>query len=946
MPALFVSHASKDDRHACGLEAWLKSNGFTDLFLDHDGIIGGDKWRTKLSESAGACRVMAFLVTENWLSSADCFGEFVAGFYMGKRMIPLFCLPAGAAVLDAEQTKRLLRVRSEDQGIDVSPCLRSDGVLDLAAQQSIAEQLRTALRAAGASGQVGLDPESFAINATLRPTPFPGLVSFGDHDADAALFYGRSREISETLEELRKMRAEGDYRPLVILGSSGSGKSSLLKAGIIPRLRREAPAWLPLRAFRPGANPLLNFAEALSRTLADFNEIEGAGVIRDRLIDGWRKCDRDEGGDLTPAALEGLRRRLETEGERLRRAADCPNATILVSLDQAEEIAQSNSSACNALVDYLHAASMASWHLAFAIRTDSFPDLQSNRRFRDLRARGYDLRALPVFHFVKVVEEPARRYGVEIEPALVDALVDDTPKQDALPLLAFALQTVWRQYGDVAVLTKSHYENVGGLRELLEDAAERALRGIEPEQDVTLLTASLDNRVIDIAASTFVPALAQVNEQGTPVRRVAAWSEFSHEQQAVLKYFIRWYLVVRKGDTIEVAHEALFREWTRLKSWLEPERSRLDALRSLQIDAATWHRGARDPAYLNHRARRLTDACVLMATDAYRKRLTRVDLDYVNACKLAAKTERTRRRRSIVAFVALAVPLAAGLGGWLNEGYLRARLRWLKTVRPYVTYQVHPFVLTPEAERALQPGKSFRECAKNCPEMIVIPAGSFAMGSPSSQEGHNTNEDPQHTVVVKKPFAVSKLEVTFDDWDACVAFGDCPQVSDSGWGHGRQPVIHVTWDEAQIYVQWISTVSGRPYRLLSEAEWEYAARGGASTVFSFGDGPSACGEYAWFVANSGNHTHAAGEKRPNGFGLYDVHGNVWEWTADCYHRNYNGAPNDGSPWVDERSDCIGVARGGGWSSDPGSRYTAARLPLPHYSQNYDIGFRLARTLVR
>ena len=123
--------------------------------------------------------------------------------------------------------------------------------------------------------------------------PFPGLASFGDDDADAALFYGRSREIAETLEELRKMRAERDLRPFVILGASGAGKSSLLKAGIIPRLRREAPAWLPLRAFRPGADPLLNFAEALARSSADFGKVEAHGVIRDRLFDAWSKAERE-----------------------------------------------------------------------------------------------------------------------------------------------------------------------------------------------------------------------------------------------------------------------------------------------------------------------------------------------------------------------------------------------------------------------------------------------------------------------------------------------------------------------------------------------------------------------------------------------------------------------------------------------------------------------------
>jgi hypothetical protein len=152
------------------------------------------------------------------------------------------------------------------------------------------------------------------------------------------LFYGRSREIADTLEELRKMRAERDLRPFMILGASGADKSSLLKAGIIPRLRREAPAWLPLRAFRPGADPLLNFAEALSRTLADYAKIEAQGLIRDRLFAVWSKAERGESGALTAAGLAALEGALDAEGQKLSAAAGYASATILISIDQAEEL--------------------------------------------------------------------------------------------------------------------------------------------------------------------------------------------------------------------------------------------------------------------------------------------------------------------------------------------------------------------------------------------------------------------------------------------------------------------------------------------------------------------------------------------------------------------------------------------------------------------------------
>jgi hypothetical protein len=167
---------------------------------------------------------------------------------MGKRIIPLFLFQQ-ADTLDDELKRRLAKVCAEDQGIKLDTCLRSDGVLDLTTDSALSARLKDGLRAAGALNEVGLDPQAYIVDRKLRPIPFPGLASFGDDDADAALFYGRSRELAETLEELRKMRAERDVRPFVILGASGAGKSSLLKAGIIPRLRRELRR-LPLRAFR------------------------------------------------------------------------------------------------------------------------------------------------------------------------------------------------------------------------------------------------------------------------------------------------------------------------------------------------------------------------------------------------------------------------------------------------------------------------------------------------------------------------------------------------------------------------------------------------------------------------------------------------------------------------------------------------------------------------
>jgi formylglycine-generating enzyme required for sulfatase activity len=950
MPVLFVSHSSKDDAVASALEAWLRANRFTDIFVDHLSIAGGDKWGEALRASASACRVIVCLVSENWLASPECFNEFLAAWYMGKRIIPLFLLPQHAR-LNGEAQKRYAKICSEVQGIDLADCFDMRGSLQLETNPKIANRLKAGLRAAGAISLVGLDPQAFAIDSKLRPTPFPGLASFGDDDADAALFYGRSREIADTLEDLRKMRAERDLRPFVILGASGAGKSSLLKAGIIPRLRREAAAWLPLRAFRPGADPLLNFAEALSRTLDDFGKVEAPGEIRDRLFDAWSKTKRKRSG-VRSGGCATLEEALEAEGCRLREAAGRGAASILISVDQAEELTRAEGDSGEALADYLRvslATSKSRWQVAFTIRSDSFPKLQSHHRFQGLEARGYDLRAIPVFRFDNVVEEPARRYGVEVEHVLVDALMEDAPKEDALPLLAFALQRLWRQYAASGTLTKDNYHKVGGLAGLIEDAAERALRGLEP--GMPLPSAPPAQGLVGLAASTFVPTLAQVNEHGATIRHVAEWGGFNEEQRELLRRFDRWRLVVRKGGTrggtVEVAHEALFREWTRLKSWLEPERARLDLLRSLQIDASTWGRNGKETAFLNHRDKRLAEANALSESEGYRKRLGKLEFEYLAACEAAERLSRRRTRRMQAVLGVLAFGVVVGLIGWLNQTYLQELWREVTTIRPYMLTRVRPHVLTPSAERALKPGDSFRECAGSCPEMVVVPAGAFLRGSPANEVGRYNNEGPQHEVVFAKPFAVSKFEVTFDEWDVCAAYGNCdPAVSDSGWGRGRQPVINVTWDDAQRYVAWFTRMTGKRYRLLSEAEWEYAARAGSQTAYSWGHeigkktaNCNGCGSQ-W----DGKQTAPVGSFAANAFGLHDMHGNVWEWVEDCVNNSYEGAPTDGSAWM-ASGDCgARVVRGGSWINSPLVLRSANRSKIATGIRNYNLGFRIGRIL--
>jgi formylglycine-generating enzyme required for sulfatase activity len=626
---------------------------------------------------------------------------------------------------------------------------------------------------------------------------------------------------------------------------------------------------------------------------------------------------------LAPAGHGVLQAALEAEGRRLRDAAGRGGATILVGIDQAEELARAEGDSGEALADYLRTAVAAatSWQLALTIRTDSFPELQGHRPFQALEAHPFDLRALSVFRFESVVEAPAQRYGVTVAPALVDALMDDAPKQDALPLLAFALQRLWRQYAASGGLTKDHYDKVGGLKGLIEDAAERALRGLAP--DVPLPPGPPSKLLDDLGASTFVPALAQINDQGAVIRRITAWASFSEAQCELLERFDQWRLV-RKGEadggTVEVAHEALFREWTRLKGWLEPERARLEALRSLQVDAANWERNGKNRGFLNHRDKRLVEAGDLSRNAGYTRRLIQRDFDYLAACRAAEQAARARARRVQALFGALVVLLALGGVGWWNQDFLREQYYWRRTMGPSV------LTVGQEKEKAAKPGSDFKECATGCPALVVVRAGKFSMGSPEGDKDHSRDEGPQHEVTIAKPFAVGKTEVTFAEWDACVAAGGCQKAPDSGWGRGDRPAINVSWDDAKQYVAWLSRITGKEYRLLSEAEWEYAARAGTTTTYSWGDdigkgnaNCDGCGSQ-W----DNRQTAPVGSFKPNAFGLHDMHGNVWEWVEDPWHDSYEGAPADGSPWVKDGDASRRVVRGGSWNNDPQSLRAADR----------------------
>ena len=239
----------------------------------------------------------------------------------------------------------------------------------------------------------------------------------------------------------------------------------------------------------------------------------------------------------------------------------------------------------------------------------------------------------------------------------------------------------------------------------------------------------------------------------------------------------------------------------------------------------------------------------------------------------------------------------------------------------------------------LEAGFVFKDCPV-CPEMVVIPAGTFKMGSNRGRD----NEKPVREVTIARTFAMSTTEVTFDQWSLCVDEGACPSPDDHKWGREARPVINITWGNAISFTKFLSKRTGHTYRLPTEAEWEYAARAGTRTRYWWGNKP---GKNRANCRKCGTefHKRSAPVKsfKPNAFGLFDMNGNIWEWVQDCYWQNYQSAPTDSSPRDNE--DCRRrTVRGGSWYYIAKLMSSAYRTSFPPANASYNIGIRLVREL--
>jgi formylglycine-generating enzyme required for sulfatase activity len=769
-------------------------------------------------------------------------------------------------------------------------------------------------------------------------SPYRGLSAMEEEDAD--YFFGRRRE---TVEVIRALAGASDRLP-VLLGNLGVGKSSVAQAGVLAALKRQAwpegaditPEWP--HAFResrrwcfltlkPGTEPL----KALVEAFLDTWRLGSTDPEWAKHRDGWIDLLRD-GKAMLRDLLDASERRYN-ELDRTEPPA------FLLYVDQGEEVYVRAEERQRRRFSEVIAQGIADPRLytLMSMRSDFLGELQNDEPLYKVHLQ-INVPPLREADLREVVSRPAELLSARFETAeLVDIItqrtIEDSVKDvGALPLLSYTLDDMWTQMvkrddGVLRLPTQSF--DFGGV---LVNRAD-AFVANHPHTE-------------DQLRRIFTLKLATVREGEQPTRRRALRSEFSDEEWRLVSELAdhpnRLLITAspQGGETYaEVAHEAIFRRWGKLRDWISVERQFRAWMAGIEAARRAWQavpEGWKSEALL-------TGTSLTQAQSWGAKRgedLPAVDREFIDQSTRRESKRRTRARALVLVLVVI-----VGLLGWINQGYIREQWTWYTTVWPYKLAN-RPYVLTAEAERALKPGDSFKECVKDCPEMIVVPAGAFIMGSPRYEEGRYDNEGPQHRVSIARPFAVSKFEVTFDEWDACIAYGACEaRVSDSGWGRGPKPVINVTWDEARRYAAWLSRMTGKSYRLLSEAEWEYAARAGTTTTYYWGDETGngkancrGCGS-EW----DNRQTAPAGSFAPNAFGLYDMLGNVWSWVEDCYHDNYEGAPTDGSAL--SVGDCARkVIRGGSWNGRPQLLRSAFRNWLAPDFQSDGVGFRIGRTL--
>lgn len=663
MSRIFISHSSLNNAHALAISRWLTDNGWDEHFLDLEptrGLTPGQRWQDALRAAAGRCEAVLFLISPAWRESRWCLAEFLLATQLGKTVFGLLVEPVPLDTLPAEITNEWqLCDLVTGAKRNVFRVFRDQIVpeTDVSFAASGLDRLKQGLTRAG------LDPASFpwppAADAERRP--YPGLRAL--ECEDAAVFFGRDSAIVRGLDTLRVMRERGIERIFVILGASGAGKSSFLRAGLLPRLKRDDRRFLPLPVIRPGRAVLsgaTGLIVSLEQAFRELGSSKPRGQIRQVLQkSGALNQVLDEICALHCARLG------PHNGE----------ITLLLCVDQGEELFSTEDRA--EALEFLAALSQALARPAdaerlstprarvtslIAIRTEAYERLQTEPNLQGFATLLFSLPPMEHSEFKGVIEGPAARataggHPLKVEPGLSERLTRDAQGADALPLLAFTLERLYAEYGSEGRLRAEDYEALGGVRGSIEAAIDAAF--LDPDHPPAVPGRKEDRELL--LRKAFVPWLARIDpDTDERRRRLARWDEIPDEAHGVLERLIRQRLIMRDRrrfeDTgaevtvVEVAHEALLRQWSPLTTWLDADADALKTVEAVRRAAAEWERNGQGAAWLVHGGDRLTAGEQLRLRSDFEQLLGAEGNSYLRACRdreEAARADREAQLRRI-----------------------------------------------------------------------------------------------------------------------------------------------------------------------------------------------------------------------------------------------------------------------------------------------------------
>jgi TIR domain/Protein of unknown function (DUF3040) len=542
MADIFISHSGGDNEVAAAIgERIRRDRPSWSLFYDKDNIRAGQRWQERLREELTSCRVVLALLSRNWLGSPWCFTEAVTATFRGKDVVGI-----ETEDLTGDDLQRAPPILHERQRVRLR-----DG--DDRAWQEILEAL----------DRSGLDPNDwFPIPPNVGP--YPGLVAFDEKDA--GVFFGRKQEITEYLSILDTLRGPDRSQMLVISGGSGSGKSSLLRAGLIPRLRQKSD-WIVISPFEVAREPVRNLLDRLGEALA------GLGIPAEGLDLGKPPDDSTALAQILDETL----RRLEQQAA---------GTWVMLPLDQAEVLVTGERPAGDPgtlLLDALaQLLGRRTRHVVVAatIRTEFVPRLEAVFAGTEVRLRHAPLSAIG--SLAEVIEKPAERFGIELEPGLSERVVEDVHTADALPLLAYTLKELYDRGGADRCLTLDEYQSLGGVQGAIAAKLETVLSDPEPTAD--------EARALQHAFTRYLIRVDEGAVEGERLlRRVVSHASMPQPADRILRRLVDAGLLTTKDGTIELAHERLINDWPKLplKTWLAQDaadRRLIDQLRQRVYD--------------------------------------------------------------------------------------------------------------------------------------------------------------------------------------------------------------------------------------------------------------------------------------------------------------------------------------------------------------------------